>query len=100
MATQDYTLKDLKHEFRLTSDGDKWGNAMHWLFCLADEMHFRRDAMNVPAEWQFKPSPFGPDDEDEYVNESLSRTPTHTLEAFGALIYRYCDKCRAAGLDY
>lgn len=95
-----YTLSDLKHEFRLTNDGDKWGCGIKWLFCICDVIHFERDHLTVPAKWEFRPSPMGPANEDDYELESLRGTPDRTLLQFGELIVRYVQRCRSAGLDY
>ena len=59
----------LKNEFKLTNDGDNWGNVMAWLFAIGDYITFETDE-SVPDEWQFKPSPMGAN-EDCFVFQSL-----------------------------
>jgi len=60
---------DLKNEFKLTNDGDNWGNVMQWLFAIADYLTFETKEC-VPDAWQFRPSPLGADEE-SYVFQAL-----------------------------
>ena len=94
-----YSYKDAKFEFKLTSDGDKWGNGMIWLFNIADEIHFNRDTC-VPDEWQFRPSPLGPSSDDDYQAEIVQNMPDDDLLRFGNVIHRYLDRVRFLGEDY
>lgn len=93
------TYDDLKQEFRLTNDGDSWGNAMSWLFAMADEIYFHRD-FEVPTKWQFRPSPLGPDTEERYETEIIKETKDAELIKFADLIYRYETALRHAGESY
>ena len=90
----------LKADIRLTSDGDKWGNTMNWLFHIADEITFNR-SFPVPAEWQFKPSPLGSGNQPEdYETELVQDCPDKDLLFFGRVLNRYADCLKKAGLDY
>ena len=95
------TLRDLKFEFRLTADGDGWGNAMHWWFVIADEIHFEREALSVPDDWHFRASPLGSSNEDDdYAVTAVREADDGTLMAFGALMHRYARLLKHLGKSY
>lgn len=94
------TLSQIQVEYRLTCDGDAWGNAMNWLFAIADEIHFNR-SVECPASWQFKPSILGAsNDPDDYATGIVRDAPDHDLITFGQLLNRYLRALRHAGHDY
>lgn len=94
-------LKYLKAEFRLSDDGDSWGNVKQWWFTIADEIYFNRKNLRVPDEWQFKPSPMGPsNDPDDYVTNVVKDTPDEALMAFGNLVHRYARLLKSKGVNY
>lgn len=96
------TYDDLKQALRQDDlRGDPWGTAIAALFDVCDTLHFDRDA-TVPAEWDYRPSLFGPLPEDErsYTGEHLPEASTGDLLRFGDLLNRYCDLLRHAGRDY
>jgi len=91
---------DLKNEFKLTNDGDNWGNVMQWLFAIADYLTFETDEC-VPDEWQFKPSPFGADEE-SYVFQALKEMelPSNEVLQFGKVLIRVRDILESKGESY
>jgi hypothetical protein len=97
MAALNYD--DLRTEFRLGDDYDPWGHCMHWLFTIADHLYWNEG--ETPAEWQFRPSPIGPqNDPDDYVTEIVSAADTAALIDFGNVLNRYAALMRAADMDY
>lgn len=96
------TLAELKAEFRLTSDGDDWGNVMHWWFTIAEEIYWHRGpSLEVPPSWRFRPSPLGEtSDPDDYALSAVREADDSTLAAFGALIHRYAQRLKHIGRDY
>jgi len=97
-----YNYKDIKSEYKLTSDGDSWGHCLCWLFAIADEIYFNRcDEISVPDKWQFRPSCIGPsNDPESYETEIVEGTETHDLLQFGQVLHRYADRLKRAGKDY
>ena len=94
-------LKSLKQEFRMSHDGDTWGNTMRWWFTIADEIYFNRENIRVPNEWQFKPSPMGPsNDPDDYVTNVVKEADDDSLLAFGKIINRYASLLKRNEMDY
>jgi len=91
---------DLKNEFKLTNDGDNWGNVMQWLFAIADYLTFETDEC-VPDEWQFKPSPFGAAEEC-YVFQALKEMelPSDDVLQFGKVLIRVRDILESKGESY
>ena len=91
---------DLKNEFKLTNDGDNWGHVMQWLFAIADYLTFETDEC-VPDEWQFKPSPFGADEEN-YVFQALKEMALHGDEVlqFGKVLIRVRNILESKGESY
>ena len=91
------TYADAKAEFRMTADGDDWGNALNWHFHVADEIYHNR-AMAVPAGWQFRPSPLGPaNDSEGYETSIVQDMSDGDLERFGAVLLRYARFLRHCG---
>lgn len=90
----------LKSHFRLTNDGDSWGNTMQWLFAISDYITFKTDSC-VPDSWEFRPSPLGPDDE-SYIFQFLDEenVPADELLKFGESLLRVRDILIAQGRDY
>ena len=91
---------DLKNEFKLTDDGDNWGNVMQWLFAIADYLTFETYEC-VPDEWQFKPSPFGADEE-RYEFQALKEMelPSDEVLQFGKVLFRVRDILESKGESY
>ena len=94
----------LKNEFKLTNDGDDWGNVMAWLFAIGDYITFDTDEY-IPDSWQFKPSPLGAN-EDCFVYQSLRHfafegeiTNADVLE-FGKILIRVRDILERKGESY
>ena len=59
----------LKDEFKLTNDGDNWGNVTAWLFAICDYITFETNDY-IPNSWQFRPSSLCAN-EDCYIFQSL-----------------------------
>lgn len=94
-------FSQLKSEFRLTSDGDDWGNTMIWWFSIADEIYFKRKTLCVPPSWKFKPSPAGfVNDLDDYVANCVSEADDQSLMRMGNLVHRYARFLKHLGKDY
>ena len=91
---------DLKNEFKLTNDGDNWGHVMQQLFAIADYLTYETDEC-VPDEWQFKPSPFGADDE-SHVFQALKEMelPSDDVLQFGKVLIRVRDILESKGESY
>tara|TARA_R100000655_G_C2948020_1_gene186839 strand:- start:43 stop:327 length:285 start_codon:yes stop_codon:yes gene_type:complete len=91
---------DLKNEFKLTNDGDNWGNVMEWLFAISDYLTFETDEC-VPDAWQFKPSPFGADKE-SYVFQALKSMalPSDEVLQFGEVLFRVKEILERKGQSY
>ena len=91
---------DLKNELKLTNDGDNWGNVMQWLFAISDYLTFETDEC-VPDEWQFRPSPFGADEE-SYVFQSLKdlALPSKEVLEFGKVLFRVREILERKGESY
>ncbi len=93
-------LKSLKADFKLSCDGDTWGETMQWWFTIADEIYFNRD-FPVPADWHFRPSPLGPSNEPgEWPVDIVEAAGDDELLAFGNLLNRYARLLKRAGKDY
>ena len=91
-------LRAIKAAYRLASDpGDKWGSAMAWLFAVCDFLQARD--VEIPQEWRFSPSPFGPETEGHELSV-LGLYPPHLVKAFGRVLFRYTNRLERAGLDY
>jgi hypothetical protein len=94
-----YTFADLKSEFRISSDGDDWGNAMHWWFAIAGEIHEHRE-WNVPDAWRYRPGLSAIPDATDYAAEACHNATDDALTEFGALIHRYARALKRAGKSY
>lgn len=93
--------KDLKGEFRLTSSGDVWGDTMQWWFSIADELYWNREEGVVPASWEFKPAPMGPqNDPEDYITVVVKSATTEDLVKFGEVLSRYSHFLKLVGKDY
>jgi len=93
-------LKDIKNEYALTCCGDSWGTAMQWFFTIADELYFERE-ITVPSEWEFRPSPLGPsNDDDDLTTQMVRGYDDETLVAFGNILNRYVRFLKRAGKYY
>lgn len=92
--------KVLKDEYKLTNDGDPWGNCMQWLFAVCDYLTFETDEC-VPNEWHFRASPCG-SDEKSYVFQSLKELslPDQEILEFGKVLIRLRDILEKKGLSY
>ena len=100
-AFRKLSMSQLKHDFRLTSDGDDWGNCLHWWFTIADEIHFNRANLSVPLSWKFKPSPFGfTNDPENYITHCVREADDASLMQFGHLVNRYARFLKHLGKDY
>lgn len=96
------TYADLKADFRIDLRSDPWGHTLHHWFMVADEIYFRRPRLCVPADWQFRPSPLGPnsDDDGDPFSETLRAADDAAVLRFGNLLSRYADRLRHAGKSY
>jgi hypothetical protein len=97
--------KDLKTEWQLNYDkGDAWGSCMQWLFAVCDYLTFQTDE-GVPDDWQFRPSPFGAN-EDCFCYQTLRHLAfekyieTDDVLHFGSLLVRFSELLKRKGLDY
>lgn len=91
-------------------DGDSWGTVMGWSFGVAEVLYVAGE--EVPAEMQFRPSPFldsaDPDvAPEEYPDEMVwqmlrewSEVTVEELQTAGKCLTRYADWLKAAGLSY
>lgn len=90
--------RQLMQEYRLTCDGDTWGNTMAWWFAVAGEMHER--GLDIPADWQYRPSPLGGKNDDAYETPICEEASDDALILFGRAMNRYATILKAAGKDY
>jgi hypothetical protein len=81
-------------------DGDPWGWCMAWWFAIAGTLHDRGDS--VPAEWQYRTSPLGGVDPDDWHASAIRdlEIGAPALVHAGNVLMRYAARCRRAGLDY
>ena len=94
----------LKNEYKLTNDGDAWGNCMQWLFAICDYLTFDTDEC-IPDEWKFRASLMGAN-EDCFCYQSLRHfaseqeiTDSDVLK-FGKVLIRLRDILERKGLSY
>jgi hypothetical protein len=80
-------------------DGDWYGWAMSWLFAICDRITFETDSQ-VPAEWEFRPSPLGPSNDDEYKIDIMSYLCEYQLLYVGEVLHRYIARLKKLGKDY
>ena len=93
------TYVDAKTEFKMMATDD-WGTSMTWWFTIADEIYFNRD-FPVPKSWQFKPSPFGPsNDQEDYTTDIVQEMNDDDLLKFGLLIDRFARHLKFHGRSY
>lgn len=93
----DRSFQNLKDEFRLTGNGDVWGNTMAWWFAVALEMNDR--GLTIPDEWKFRAGA-GRSDADTLEGEACQQASEEALEEFGALLNRYADYLKFKGKSY
>ena len=90
---------DIKAEFRLSNDGDGFGNCMGWMFPIAIELDLR--GAGVPEAWQYRAGAMGSHHEpDCYVAECLQNYSDETIQQFGNVLSRYQSKLHAADMAY
>jgi len=91
----------IKDQFKLDYDNhDAWGSAMAWHFAVADYLHWALDS-DTPSEWQYSPSPFGPDDENPQYQIIAEIGPdTEALEHFGNALHRFSQYLDSKGESY
>ncbi len=93
-------------EFRSADSGDKWGDAVEWMFAVCDVLHWHTPAP-VPQEWEYKPSAFGPGDgEDESYAYSVllsfyesGEVDVNDITTFGRLLHILIKGLEAEGKD-
>lgn len=91
-----FSYNDLKKEFNLFSDGDHWGETMHWWFAAAEEIYLNRDQLEVPEDWRYHQSPLGAvNDPEDYATVAVQGSNDEDLMRFGMLLNR-----RARLLDH
>jgi len=99
MDHDDYTYKRLKDEYRMSCDGDGFGDCMAWAFPIAIELAIRGDG--PPESWGYKAGAGGSHHEpDDYAAMVIADYPSDVLEQFGNVLSRYQAKCHAAGISY
>lgn len=93
---------DLKNELRANDlKGDPWGCSMIAWFDVAAELAYR--GADVPAHWDYRPSPICPDDPREPESlfaEIAAEAGTEDLIRFGYLLERYTRRLERAGMSY
>ena len=84
------TYEDAISEFRTMFDGgDAWGSTMNMWFAIADEIYHNRE-FDVPDNWKFRPSPFGPTNEpNDYATVIVEDMTDRALQHLGNVIHRY-----------
>jgi len=99
-TTTTYSYKEAMQEVRADLGSDPWGETMGWLFPIAEEIHFKRD-FEVPADWYFRPSPFGYTiEEDDYRAGVLEGMNDADLLKFGQTLHRYELLLRRHDMNY
>lgn len=91
----------IKSEMAVNSGGgDVYGWAMGWWFAIAGRLN--DDGEAVPADWSYRPSPFGGADPDALEDSTLAELalPADTLIYVGNVLSRYIAACKRRGLDY
>ncbi len=90
---------DIKAEYKMSCDGDGFGDCMGWMFPIAIELDVR--GVGVPEAWQYRAGAFGSHHEPGcYVAEILHSYGDEILVQFGNVLARYQSKLHAAGLSY
>lgn len=84
-------------------DYDMYGSTVGVLFAIADVMT-ETDGCAVPAEWNFRQSPFGADTEDwnyqAIVSAIADGATLEDLEHAGRVFFRLDHLNRLTGIDY
>lgn len=101
MATN-LTIDDCKHELRMNDfSHDPYGTTMHYWFIVADEICFFREKLDVPFDWEFRPSPFGAAHDDCPLEvEFIQMLDDETLLQFGEMLHRLYNICKRKGWNY
>lgn len=84
--------------------GDPWGSNIAWLFAIADVI-YEINPEQVPAEWEFRPSPFGADTESYEYNAICDLIKDEGIDVdvilhAGRVLNRYDNLLRLAGMNY
>lgn len=90
-------IKDLKHEFKMSCDGDAWGNCMDYAFALCDvliDMGYQ-----PPDYWKFKQGVGGTDSE-AFGYEVLAMYNIDELLYFSKILYHYKNYLERKGKSY
>lgn len=87
------------HSVAQDRDGDEWGWCLGWLFAVCDTLLFDRNE-EVPAHWEFRPSPMGKSSDDEWRDEVLGDMSNSQLLYVGEVLHRYSNNLRRMGKDY
>ena len=94
-------LKYFKEDF---DHHDQWGCVMEWFFTVAHLIHHKCGLHNVPAEWEYRPSPLDTEIDAEEFHLikfwDLDKFECDDLIGFGNVLSRYTDKLKAAGKNY
>ncbi len=91
--------RNLKSEVATFWDGgDEWGDTLGWWFAIAGELHDRAAA--IPAEWHYRPSPFGGVDPDDFRAPTCAEASDEALLRMGSVLHRYADRLKRHGFDY
>jgi hypothetical protein len=97
------TVKDLLGHVRDANQGDPWGESMAWMFATAAKLEF--EFGGAPDEWRFHPgagttSANWRESFESYELDMLEGADEDVLTRFGAIMNRWANKCKAAGLSY
>ncbi len=97
------TVKDLLGHVRDADQADPWGESMAWLFATAAKLEF--EFGGAPEEWEFSPgmgttSQNWRESFEGYELDMLEGANEDVLIKFGAIMSRWGDKAKAAGLSY
>jgi hypothetical protein len=98
-AAPTLTCADLVVLFREDCASDPWGNTMHWLFAIADALHWHHARPElIPDVWEFRPSIFWADPTEEYA--TCCNADPIELAKFGAKLWRLREILKTQGRDY
>ena len=97
------TVKELLGTVRDAGQADPWGESMGWLFATAAKLEF--EFGGAPDEWKFRPgagttSANWRESFEGYELDMLEGAEEDALIRFGAIMSRWADKCKSAGLSY
>lgn len=91
--------REMKAELMMGFDsGDRWGSSMGMFFDAADELCRRGD--DIPHEWGYRPSPFGPSDPETFEAEILVDADSDDILRLGRVLHRYTTRLDKAGHSY